>query len=113
MEEVERMKAILEAKDIDEDKSRTYLEWQFIMPCQSCCYSGCCPINCIYGEDLPDGGKATLKLNANAVRSLISQWLDRSWLSLSSVLLSSLSVDATTLGINLKCPGQYFPGDFV
>ena len=79
---------------------------QFIMRCQSYCYSSCCPINCIYDEDLPDGGKATLKFNANAARSLIFQWLD------SSILLFFLSVDAATLGINLKCPGQDFSGDF-
>ena len=74
------------------------------------------------GEELPEGRNVDAELDANAVLSLPSGWLDRSWfpseqyeeeiMSLSTLeknlveLISSVNVDlnnvdAATLGINL------------
>ena len=95
---------------------------KFIKPCQYCCCFGHCSIECKNGDVLPDGWCINPKLNANAVRTLPSQWLDRSWLSaeqyeeeilslstldknlvelISSVNTDLSNLDAATLGINL------------
>ena len=74
-------------------------------------------------EEFPDGGKIILKLNVSAVRLYPSRWLDESkqyeeklstpYKNLVELMPFDLfNVDSATLGI-LKCPGKFFPGDFV
>ena len=91
-------------------------------PCHNCCCFGHCSIDCQNGEVLPEGRCVYPKLNVNAVRSLPSRWLDRSWISpeqyeeeilslstldknlvelISSVNTDLSNLDAATLGINL------------
>ena len=115
-------------QDVKVNAKAKVARMRFIKPCQNCCCFGHCSIDCQNGEVLPEGRCVYPKLNGNAVRSLPSQWLDRSWispeqyeeeiLSLSTLdknlveLISSVNtdlsnvvdahcVDAATLGINL------------
>ena len=86
-----------------------------------CCCFGHCTFDC-QGEDHYGGENIVSKFQTDAICSIPSQWLDRSWLSqeqyeeeilsltaldknlvdmIASVNLDLSTVDAATLGINL------------
>ena len=109
-------------QDVKRNTKAKVMRMKFIRPCQSCCCFGHCSIHCSSNDDLPQGRKFIAQLNADAVPSLPSLWLDRSWLSseqyeeeimslstldknlvelISSVNTDLSGVDAATLGINL------------
>ena len=117
--EVESLKRL---QDVKRNSKAKVMRMKFVRPCQYCCCFGHCSIDCQNGDDLPEGRNVILPSNADTVRSLPSQWLDRSWLSseqyeeeimslstldknlvelISSVNTDLSGVDATTLGINL------------
>ena len=109
-------------QDVKRNARAKAVRMKFIKPCQNCCCFGHCSIDCMNGEELPEGRNVVANLNGNVIVSLPSGWMDRSWLmseqyeeeimSLSTLdknlveLISSVNVDlsnvdAATLGINL------------
>ena len=120
--EYREVQSLKRLQDVKRNTKAKVMRMKFIRPCLNCCCFGHCSLDCNSNDDLPEGRNVTTQLIANAVRSLPSQWLDRSWLSseqyeeeimslstldknlvelISSVNTDLSGVDAATLGINL------------
>ena len=91
-------------------------------PCQNCCCFGHCTLDCQSIQGHNEGKSILTKFQSDALCSIPSRWLDRSWLSpeqfeeeimsystldknlvelISSVNIDLSGVDGVTLGINL------------
>ena len=102
---MEDMKAILKANDDDDEKeSRTVSMTKFSKLCQYCCCLYDSSFDSKNSEELPDGGKVTLKLTVKAVRSYPSQRSDRYWVSSEHNLRSH--IDMVTLGTTSNAQGN-------
>ena len=54
---------------------------KFIKPCQNCCCFGHCTLDCQSNQGHNVGESILSKFQSDAICSIPSQWLDRSWLS--------------------------------
>ena len=95
---------------------------KFIKPCQNCCCFGHCTLDCQSNQGHNEGESILSKFQSDAIYSIPSQWLDRSWLSpeqyeeeimshstlnknlvelIASVNVDLSNVDMAALGMNL------------